>query len=122
MTSQHDKPKRWRPRLSVRTLVIVATLVCLYAACWEATKRQGVHDVERSELLVDELFFEASAELPLIVGATVARVGSAPSRRIKAFRHYYFWFFGYVAKLPYERKIPTGDDISHYLDAATSIP
>jgi hypothetical protein len=102
MTTQHDKPKRGRPRFSIRTSVIIVTLVCLYAACWGPTKRQGVHDVERAELLVDELFFEASAELPLIVGVTVARVGSAPSRRTKAFRHFYFWFFGYVVKLPYE--------------------
>lgn len=36
--------------------------------------------------------------------------------------HFYRWFFGYVAKLPYEREIPAGDDMSHYLDAATSIP
>jgi hypothetical protein len=45
MTSQHDKPKWWRPTFSVRTLVIVVTMVCLYAACWGPTKRRGVNDV-----------------------------------------------------------------------------
>ncbi len=29
MTSQHDKAKRWRPRFSVRTLVILVTLFTL---------------------------------------------------------------------------------------------
>jgi hypothetical protein len=29
MTTQHDKPKRWRPRFSVRTLVILVTLTVL---------------------------------------------------------------------------------------------
>ena len=37
MTSQHDKPKRWRPRFSIRTLVIVVTLVCVYFGCWKLT-------------------------------------------------------------------------------------
>lgn len=95
-----------RPRFTLRTLVILVTFVCCYAACWGPTKRRGVHDVERTERSVDELFFEASAKLPLIVGATVAKVGPAPSRRIKAFRRYHFWFFGYVAKLPFERELP----------------
>lgn len=45
MTSQHDKAKRWRPRFSARTLVIVVTLVCCYAACWGPTKVRGVGQV-----------------------------------------------------------------------------
>jgi hypothetical protein len=45
MTTPPNKPKRWRPRFSVRTLVVVVTLVCCYAACWGPTKRQGVEDV-----------------------------------------------------------------------------
>ena len=47
MASDSDKPKRrrWRPRFSVRTLVILLTLVCCYAACWGPTKRHGVDDV-----------------------------------------------------------------------------
>ncbi len=38
-------PKRFRPRFSIRTLVIVVTLVCCYAACWGPTKTNGVEDV-----------------------------------------------------------------------------
>ena len=111
MTSQHDTPKRWRPRFSVRTLVIVVTLVCCYAACWEPTKRQGVGDVDRRagrELGFDvaaktseadhwvSQLFDASPIIPLVVGVT-----TPGSRR----RNFYFWFFGYVAKLPYEKRV-----------------
>ncbi|HUG67170.1 MAG TPA: hypothetical protein VMM76_05440 [Pirellulaceae bacterium] len=42
MTSQHDKPKRWWPRFSIRTLVIVVTLVCLYLGCWVETTKYGI--------------------------------------------------------------------------------
>ena len=38
MTTQPTTPKRWRPRFSVRTLVVFVSLVCYYAACW-ATQR-----------------------------------------------------------------------------------
>ena len=144
MPSERDKTRRWRPRFSVRTLVIVVTLVCCYAACWGPTKTRGIEDVRqfvlhgravssdandhgdefvlfeyeapfefgerfepgrvlRSRLILDPLTavawqnmrgFDTSATVPLVVGFT--------SRRT---RSYYFWFFGYVAKLPYEREI-----------------
>ncbi len=42
--------------------------------------------------------FNASPALPLVVGVNWEYQGP-PTRR------YYFWFFGYVAKLPYERDI-----------------
>ncbi|HUG71763.1 MAG TPA: hypothetical protein VMM76_28725 [Pirellulaceae bacterium] len=116
MTSQHDKPKRWRPRFSVRTLAIVVTLVCAYAACWGPTEKRGVRDVSRLAFLgttglssgnaeVDAglaEFFSASPALPLVVGIDW-EFDLPPTR------HYYFWFFGYVAKLPYERELPRGN-------------
>ena len=113
MTSQHDKPKRWRPRFSVRTLAIVVTLVCCYAACWGPTKSRGVSDVEldaEESLLIAA---EATSVAPLVVvvqgyqlkllwGRTRVMEDSPYRRR------YYFWFFGYVAKLPYERELLPG--------------
>jgi hypothetical protein len=127
MISKLDKLKKWRPRFSIRTLVIVVTLVCLYAACWGPTKRQGVDDVLRyvdpgrveqmvrsktrirpngtqlspiqpswiSPLWSKTATFGESATLPLLVGVNC-----------NAARHYYFWFFGYVAKMPYEHDLP----------------
>ena len=131
MNSQHDKAKRWRPRFSVRTLAIVVTLVCCYAACWGPTKRQGVEDVR--QLLTSNDFYSDIGDphlltssfhckfgdpcpvLPLLVivdpegtgGMDVFSIGSYTEiERRKYFkRHYFFWFFGYVAKLPYEREV-----------------
>lgn len=138
ITSRHDNTKWWRPRFSVRSLVIVITLVCCYAACWGPTKSRGIEEVRQFVFLVStvsadandhteeiERFearfephgrvlrsrfimdppdpdvverlhesFNASATVPLVLGITSQRT-----------RCYYFWFFGYVAKLPYEREI-----------------
>lgn len=109
MTSQHDNPKRWRPRFSVRTLIVVVTLVCCYAACWGPTKTRGVKDVgqviDGSEglitayVLVDGFDGRLHATIPLVVRLD----------RFRGEREYYFWFFGYVAKLPYERELPRGN-------------
>jgi len=44
MTTNPTTPKRWRPRFSLRTLVVLITLVCCYAACWGPTKTKGVRD------------------------------------------------------------------------------
>jgi|GEM_PF-2561678 len=127
MTSQHDKAKRWRPRFSARTMVVVVTLVCCYAACWGPTKDRGVgqvfhracreigmdfpDDVSPSHEFMQH--FDASPTIPLVVG--VAMPGSRH-------RDFYFWFFGYIAKLPLTRELPDDENISRYLEAATSIP
>lgn len=124
MTSQHNQSKRWRPRFSVRTLVIAVTLVCCYAACWEPTKKWGVSDVasvyywdwhfnidwDTPNLPADpiaEIFREwnlASSPLPFVVSNN-NYVFALPNKPRQTVREYYFWFFGYVAKVPYERKL-----------------
>ena len=118
MTSQHDKAKRWRPRFSVRTLVVVVTLVCCYAACWGPTKRRGVDDVKRGpderyrrwvqeyKAKNDQPWYildkrhDVSVIAPLFLRLRTETVLRGPRDT------YYFWFFGYVAKLPYERERP----------------
>jgi len=50
-------------------------------------------------------FWRPEAIAPFLV-ATVAGDGTRPLER-----HYYFWFFGYVAKLPYERELPIKEQI-----------
>jgi hypothetical protein len=87
MTTQHDRAKWLRPRFSVRTLVIVVTMLCCYAACWGPTKTTGVEDVDS----VTGLAIMPSAKMPFVVA--VDSWGGT--------RHYYFWCFGYVAKLPW---------------------
>jgi len=102
MTSQHDKPKRWRPRFSVRTLVIVVTLVCCYAACWRPTNEQGIYDVEL-HLGLRRTYRPSSTPLPLIV--VVDEWGSKDGV-LDIYRRPYLWCFGRVIELPYSRKIP----------------
>jgi hypothetical protein len=114
MTSQPTKSKRFRLRFSVRTLVIVVTLVCCYAACWGPTKTSGVQDT--NHWLQDQWFrefttksdppwyvwrqgSEAVAIAPLLLRLRADTVMSGPRDL------YYFWFFGYVAKLPCEREL-----------------
>jgi len=112
MTSQHDKPKRWRPRFSLRTLVIVVTLVCCYAACWGPTKTQGVKDVENFALSTASdaaradylaIMWDVAVPMPSAAMPLVVVVDRPSLSRIR--RDYYFWFFGFVAKLPYEREV-----------------
>lgn len=87
------KPNRFRPRFSIRTLAILITLVCCYAACWGPTKKWGVEDVEQH---ASNLLTTSTAAAPLLVrvdGFFVAPTGYGKVRR------YYFWCFGNVAKL-----------------------
>ena len=81
---------------------MIITLVCCYAACWRATKTRGVNDVTQhvstNPFLIDPQYV---AWLPLMVKTDV----SSPFRDDPALELYYFWFFGYVAKLPYERDL-----------------
>ena len=113
MTSQHDKPKRWRPKFSVRTLVIVVTLVCCYLGAWEATKTWGIPAIPVSAYQASELtspcpfvivnpedssnkIADSFNEIAKLLGGPVGATGEKQ-------REVYFWFFGYIAKLPYER-------------------
>jgi hypothetical protein len=106
VSSERDKSKRFRLRFSVRTLAVLLTLACCYAACWGPTKTRGVEDVRRyvqenpyspiinlttSSYEGDiEIWLNETATMPLVVASDCV-IGE---------RHYYFWFFGYVAKLP----------------------
>ena len=101
---EQNNPKRWRPRLSVRILLIVITLSCVYLACWGATKNQGVEDVTK-HFSGDYPPLDGSANLPLIVEIDVWDFDPNDDDGLRKLRRYYFWFFGYVAKLPYEREL-----------------
>jgi len=102
-------------------LVVLVTLVCWYAACWGPTKEWATRDVldhtdgnprkwkwDKRRWRMKrvnggyELYTDPCARLPLIVELAV--VVETDTRTSGAY-HYYFWFFGYVAKLPYERDI-----------------
>ena len=106
--------------------MILVSLVCCYAACWGPTKTRGVQDVanyrfrglillENHVKVIDDnkhklRHSDATALCPLIVS-----IDERPTRK-RIFgnsRGFYFWFFGYVVKLPYEREL---DDIRVQID------
>ena len=126
MPSKRDKaseptPKRWRPRFSLRTLVVLVTLACCYAACWGPTKSA---DLTAYLLARRRVPYRTDVIAPLIIAVEereiLTEVGDFAYFRDKIEagddsyyrslgqinRRYYFWFFGYVAKLPYERDVP----------------
>jgi len=98
MAREKDKAKRWwRPRFSVRALFVATALVGAYFASWEPTRNTGIGDVvlryaedDGSGQLVP---FNVSSPMPLVVHLDQPHPSGDG---------YYFWFFGYVAKLPYE--------------------
>ena len=108
MTTNPTTPKRWRPKFSLRTLVILVTLVCCYAACWGPTKTRGGRDVEKHTYAYAWTRLprrpvgrrDQEPVLPFIVRSTELGIFTKQRER----REYYFWFFGYVVKLPYERE------------------
>ena len=90
-------------------------MVCCYAACWGPTERWGVQDVMdhvagnyvtialfSDDTLLDLTSDPMAAKMPLVVGF---------NEPMENRRHYYFWFFGYVAKLPYERNADDGSRV-----------
>jgi len=105
MNSEHNKAKPRRFRFSIRTLVITVTLACCYAACWGPTKEHGPNDVIARETRSGTIIHNTSPVMPLVV--SMHWEGGTPSRP-KWVEHweYYFWFFGYTAKLPYGRELP----------------
>jgi len=102
--------RRFRPRFSVRLLLVLLTPLCAYLACWEPTKATGVRDV--FDFIIPgaaEEFSSAETTSDFCVAPLLVAVnefeGASPLYR----RRYYFWFFGYVAKLPFERALPIED-------------
>jgi len=106
---------RWRPKFSVRTLVVAVTLLCCYAACWGPTQSRGITDVEnhvfwggqspRGQARVYGV--NTSSSLPLIVATDVS--SDPPGKDVRA---YYLWLFGFVVKMPFEHGFP--DDELHW--------
>jgi hypothetical protein len=105
-----EKPrKRPKLRFSLRTLAILVTLACLYLGCWIPTSTYGVRDVQKQVALETTLKTKVpvpKAPLILEVSTSSAYVFSGTPSSVVT-RDYYFWFFGWVAKLPY---LSTHDD------------
>jgi hypothetical protein len=93
-------------------LVLLVTLACCYVACWGPTKSDGVDDVlkhisnadDKLQISVEGYFpgialeETISAPVPLVLGIDYFQGNTV--------RRYYFWFFGFVTKLPFECELP----------------
>lgn len=131
MARGEEKVKRgriWRPRFSVRILVIFVTLVCAYFGLWETTKRYASGQPVETVLLPDGLVLfstgddDASDKLreavekqssivsisnvispgPLIVARSEINVDFNLETVGQRKRCYYLWLFGPTIKLPFE--------------------
>jgi hypothetical protein len=115
---ERHKAKPFRPRFSVKMLWILVTLLCAYLACWTPTSQRGVPDVVKhvfasadSEQSIASIATSRNATMivPLIVAINEREIkiprGDRTWGRCLLYRRYYFWFFGYVAQLPYQRTL-----------------
>jgi hypothetical protein len=108
MTTRHDKAKRWRPRFSLRALIVVVTLACAYLACWRFTATAGVeaviYHVYGYEIApIDDWDFNPSTPLPMIVGIDESHSVGLSSIMIQ--RRYYFWYFVGATPLPFQKEV-----------------
>jgi hypothetical protein len=96
-----------RPRFSIRTLLILVTIVGLYCGCWEMTKRWGLDDAGDRQILVGK---PADFQGPFHAspGPFVICRDSYDSSTVRAHREYHVWFFGRTLKLPIQRDV-TGE-------------
>lgn len=90
---------KFRPRLSLRLMLILLTIVCLYMAAWRVTEQKGVGRVTRLRLIRS-----ASSPAPFVVQVVdVERVFELHDRRgyysgpggVLMSRKFYLWWFGY---------------------------
>ena len=93
MTKSTGIPKRWRPRFSLRTLVLFMTLVCVYFGAWEATKRYAAAINRRDTRVFSPVPFivrreEVTVSSPIVKGRLDEIV----------LRSWQMWFFGLKGK------------------------
>ncbi|MEM6469430.1 MAG: hypothetical protein AAF802_07650 [Planctomycetota bacterium] len=84
-------------RFSLRTVIVVTLLFAAYFACWPATKDKAAADVSKGA----EVDFRQAPEpiAPLFVRRTIHDVTFYSSRSVRKSHEYYFWCFGFTAKL-----------------------
>ncbi len=104
----HERRGRHRwTRFSIRKLVFVVTLFCAYLASWRVTVTHGVPDAAGMLAATKQVgVIDDSVPFPFVVGLDESLSTTAIPTGVlvnHTNRRYYFWFFGYIAKLPFER-------------------
>lgn len=91
--------KRRRFRFTLKLLLSLPLIVAAYLALGPATNSLGVKDVGK---ILGEHNGSPTAMAPLLLKHSVIHVDIPVMSQTT---HYYFWFFGFVAKLPYKRQV-----------------
>jgi hypothetical protein len=93
-------PARARFRFSLKKLLILVAVVCLYLGCWFPTATSGVRHVNAKYSV------QSAPKTPLLLVRDVyeqeiQQQGTPLIARIvtRRTRTYYFWFFGWSAEL-----------------------
>jgi hypothetical protein len=87
-------------RFSLRMLIILTTLVCIYLGCWFPTATLGVRDVQKR--ISSDTRKLPIPRAPLLLESTrTIQLLMTPSPITTTTSSYYVWFFGWVAKLPF---------------------
>src|SRR5689334_4890285 len=101
----NEKPKRPWYQFSLRTLVILMTLVCVYFASWQATTTFGARRVVQvlhdSPLREDEDIryppWDVTTPMPFVVGTTEWSKYNSSSCFV---RRHCVWFLGLTIRTP----------------------
>jgi hypothetical protein len=109
MEPKAAKLRRWRIKFSLRTILLLLTLVCCYLGFWSVTKHFGPEAVKKYSVPKKiRLVLEQSSPAPFIVAADEARRPEPstspafdPESRL-FYRRYYIWLFGYVVETPFK--------------------
>ena len=80
----------WPPRFSLRSLVIIVTLVCIYLGVWEITKTWVVDD------LISDRGLRCESPVPFVV--VIDEIDYLNNRYI---RRYHFCCLALMVRLPY---------------------
>jgi hypothetical protein len=93
-------PKRRKLRFSLRVLLILITISCLYLGCWFPTATTGVRDV------YERYSIQTRPIMPLILALDISESlmrqpppSFTPVVVRQRTRIYYFWFFGWTKEL-----------------------
>jgi hypothetical protein len=105
-TTKRATKLRWS-RFSIRTLIIVVTLVCVYLASWRLTATTGAADAINHIYGNDaalEMEIASWAPMPMIVRLDEPHPAGLSS--IMYIRRYYFWYFFGAVRLPFQGQEP----------------
>jgi hypothetical protein len=98
-----NKVGRYRLRFSIRSLLILVTIVCLFLTCWIQTSSKGVRDLSRHEISNYGSRYSERAVFPLLVAAderSLEIVPGMPRAQMVTRSKYFIWLFGWLIELP----------------------